>query len=75
MHDPLFDKVFDKNSQIFKNIPKCIEGEANKETKGASDVRNQRDNVIGDHLMITGQNVARCCITYIAHNAFLGGSP
>ena len=62
---PLFEKVLDNHSKIFENVPKGKEGEANKETKGASDVRNQRDNVVGDHLMIIGQNVAWCCITYI----------
>ena len=72
---PLFEKVLDNHSKIFENVPKGKEGEANKETKGASDVRNQRDNVVGDHLMIIGQNVAWCCITYIAlvHNAFFEG--
>ena len=52
----LFETLLYNNSQIFKNVPECEEGEANKETKGASDVWYQRDNVVGDNLRIS-QNV------------------
>ena len=42
---------------MFKNVPESKEGEANKETKGASNVWHQRDNVVGENLMIISQNV------------------
>ena len=47
----LFEGVLHNNSQILENVPECEEGEADKETKGAADVRDQGDDVIGDHLV------------------------
>ena len=40
------------NSQILEDVPESEEGEADKEAKGAADVRDQRDEVIGDHLFL-----------------------
>ena len=47
----LFEGVLHNNSQILENVPESKEGEADKETKGAADVRDQRDDVIGNHLV------------------------
>ena len=48
----LFEGVLHNNSQILENVPESEEGEADKEAKGAADVRDQRDDVIGDHLVL-----------------------
>ena len=47
----LFETVFHSNSKIFEDVPERKEGKANKETKGASDFRHQRDNIVVDHLI------------------------
>ena len=47
----LFEGVLHNNCQILENVPKSEEGEADKEAKGAADVRDQRDDVIGNHLV------------------------
>ena len=49
----LFETLLDNSSQIFENVPDGEKGEANKKTKGASDVGYQRDTVVGDHLLNT----------------------
>ena len=48
----LFESLLHNNSQILENVPESKEGEADKEAKGAADVRDQRDDVIGDHLVL-----------------------
>ena len=47
----LFKSLLHNNSQILENVPECEKGEADEETKGAADVRDQRDDVIGNHLV------------------------
>ena len=61
----LFETLLDNNSQIFQKVPESEEGEANKETESASNVRYQRDNVVVDHLMF-GQNASCSQITHFA---------
>ena len=45
-----FEIVLDNSGQIFEIVPESKEREANKETKGASDVGDHRDKVVSNDL-------------------------
>ena len=50
-----FEILLDNSGQIFEIVPESKEREANKETKGASDVGDHRDKVVSNDLVM-GEN-------------------
>ena len=46
-----FQKMSDGETKVLEDVPKCIKGESNEETKCSSKVRDQRDKSVTINLM------------------------